>query len=143
MTEHTEQLISFFFMKEISPAFPGGAYLKSVFSSTDKKMSLGVCLIAVHLLLEDFCHRGRWLMEFSFVKPFPYFKTSIKINKVVGQGGVFKLGFPRDVAGVERTLLFSFKKYFESFKNSNKGDFPGGPVAKTPCFQCMGPVFDP
>ena len=82
-------------------------------------------------------------MEFSLVKPFPYFKTSIKINKAVGQGVVFKLGFPRDVAGIERTLLFSFKKYFESFKNSNKGDFLCGPVAKTPCLQCMGPVFDP
>lgn len=57
-------------------------------------------------------------MEFSLVKPFPYFKTSIKINKAVGQGVVFKLGFPRDVAGIERTLLFSCKKYFESFKNS-------------------------
>ena len=22
-------------------------------------------------------------------------------------------------------------------------DFPGGPVAKTPCYQCMGPGFDP
>ena len=59
-------------------------------------------------------------MEFSLVKPFLYFKTSIKINKLVGQGGVFKLDFPRDVSRVERTLLFSFKKYFESFKNCNK-----------------------
>ena len=88
MTEHPEQFISFFFMKEISPAFPGETYLKSIFSSTDKKMSLGACLIAVRLLLEDFCHRGGWLMEFSLVKPLPYFKTSIKINKVVGQGEV-------------------------------------------------------
>ena len=23
------------------------------------------------------------------------------------------------------------------------GDFPGGPVAKTPCFPCRGPGFDP
>ena len=23
-----------------------------------------------------------------------------------------------------------------------KGDFPGGPVAKTPCSQCRGPGFD-
>ena len=23
------------------------------------------------------------------------------------------------------------------------GDFPGGPVAKTPCSQCRGPGFDP
>ena len=23
------------------------------------------------------------------------------------------------------------------------GDFPGGPVAKTPCSQCKGPGFDP
>ena len=25
----------------------------------------------------------------------------------------------------------------------NKMDFPGGPVAKTLCSQCMGPGFDP
>ena len=25
----------------------------------------------------------------------------------------------------------------------NNGDFPGGPVAKTPCSRCRGPGFDP
>ena len=25
----------------------------------------------------------------------------------------------------------------------HSGDFPGGPVGKTPCSQCRGPGFDP
>ena len=25
----------------------------------------------------------------------------------------------------------------------DEGDFPGGPLDKTPCFQCRGPEFDP
>ena len=28
-------------------------------------------------------------------------------------------------------------------KANNLGNFPGGPVAKTPCFQCRGSGFDP
>ena len=28
-------------------------------------------------------------------------------------------------------------------KNQRIGDFPGGPVAKTPSSQCKGPDFDP
>lgn len=104
-------------MKGIAPASPGGTHSKSDSSATDKKVSLGACLIAVRLLLTDFCGHGERLMEFSLVKTFLYFKTSIKRNQAVRQGGVFKLGFPREVSGLERTLLFSFKKYFESFKN--------------------------
>ena len=29
------------------------------------------------------------------------------------------------------------------FKKKLRGDFPGGPVAKTPCSQCRGHGFDP
>ena len=29
------------------------------------------------------------------------------------------------------------------FKTSDLGDFPGGPVVKTPCFHCLGHGFDP
>lgn len=69
-------------------------------------------------------------MEFSLVKLFLYFKTSIKINKVVGQGGVSKLGFPRGVSGFARRLLFPFKKYFESSRNpSEKKSDPREPPA--------------
>ena len=28
-------------------------------------------------------------------------------------------------------------------ENKADGDFPGSPVAKTPCSQCRGPGFDP
>jgi len=28
-------------------------------------------------------------------------------------------------------------------KNIGRGNFPGGLVAKIPCFQCRGPGFDP
>ena len=30
-----------------------------------------------------------------------------------------------------------------AYKNISSGDFPGGPVGKTPCSQCRGPGFDP
>ena len=35
----------------------------------------------------------------------------------------------------DKTLKKKFKNVIE--------DFPGGPVGKTPCSQCSGPVFDP
>ena len=31
----------------------------------------------------------------------------------------------------------------ELIRNQWEGNFPGGPVAKTPCSQCRGPRFDP
>lgn len=47
-----EQMFVFFLFHELNlPASPGGTH--SVFSSTDKKVSLGACLIAVHLPLKD------------------------------------------------------------------------------------------
>ena len=30
-----------------------------------------------------------------------------------------------------------------AFEEHMHWDFPGGPMAKTPCFQCRGPGFDP
>ena len=32
---------------------------------------------------------------------------------------------------------------YPTSRESGEGDFPGGPVAKTPCSQCRGPGFDP
>ena len=34
----------------------------------------------------------------------------------------------------------AFAKIFEN--NNNKDVLPGGPVAETPCSQCIGPRFD-
>ena len=43
-----------------------------------------------------------------------------------------------------RHVLFVYKaKVMLLKKNVCGGDFPGGPVAKTPCSQCRGPGFDP
>ena len=33
--------------------------------------------------------------------------------------------------------------YFHSLKNRQCGNFPDGPVAKTPCSQCRGPRCEP
>lgn len=56
-----EQMLVFFLSHELNlPASPGGTH--SVFSSTDKKMSLGACLIVVHLPLKDLYGHGEELM---------------------------------------------------------------------------------
>ena len=66
----------FFLLPEVNlPASPEGTHSKSVFSSIDKKVSLGDCLIAVRLPLKDFCGHGEPLMESFLVKHFLYFKT--------------------------------------------------------------------
>ena len=66
--------------------------------------------MAVRWPSRDFCGHGEPPMDSALIKPFLYFRTSIKINEVLGLGGVFRLGFAKDVSGVEKTLLFSFQK---------------------------------
>ena len=45
----------------------------------------------------------------------------------------------------EGTMLRASAGFLEKILHNNvqTEDFPGGPVAKTPCYQCRGPGFDP
>ena len=45
----------------------------------------------------------------------------------------------------EGTMLRASAGFLEKILHNNvqTEDFPGGPVAKTPCSQCRGPGFDP
>ena len=47
---------------------------------------------------------------------------------------ISSLGSPKEIAN---ELLFE-----SNIKNDAMSDFPGGPVIKTPCFQCRGQRFD-
>jgi len=44
---------------------------------------------------------------------------------------------------VEKQTHVQFQIEVSTMKNIGRGNFPGGLVAKIPCFQCRGPGFDP
>ena len=48
--------------------------------------------------------------------------------------------YPTPLMAILKKLLHLLKK--REGKERSKGDFPGGPVVKTPCFQCRGHRFD-
>ena len=43
----------------------------------------------------------------------------------------------------EEGLLYQILAILQNHSNENSGDFSGGPVTGTPCFQCRGLGFDP
>ena len=70
-------------------------------------------------------------------KPAQHCKASIlqiKISKNI----IFK----RSLCFIDGYLL-AVSSHDRERKKGEKGDFPGGPVSKTPHSQCRGPGFDP
>ena len=49
--------------------------------------------------------------------------------------------FPTELIGL--FVIKCVKVLLQYKRNTCDKDFPGGPVAKTPCSQCRGPGFEP
>ena len=72
--------------------------------------------------------------------------SDAQANILHGSSFVFNcylLLLARDTDFLSGGITFHFKRHLLYFLINQFKEFPGGPVIRTPCCHCQGPLFDP